>query len=88
MILIESDLKVKSEYISGIKFSREAIRKYKYTITSETSDFFQDIIYAEVHTKKVKGGEWGKGDVIYYYNDNKEEFKDIKEALRFKYELQ
>ena len=87
MKLDQSKIKYQREYISGMKFSREAIRKFKYTVTIDGNQFFKDTFYSEVLTKKVKGGEWGKGDVSYYFNNDTKMHDTILELLKSKYEL-
>nr|AKH47507.1 hypothetical protein [uncultured marine virus] len=71
-------MKILEEYLGGMSFTKEAIRKYKHTI--QDGEHKGKVFYSETVTPKINDYEWGKSKTIYYTEDSKE-YKTIKGLL-------
>lgn len=78
---------VNQDYLGGFQHSNGASRKHKYTITYDGNQFFKEVFFGEVHTKKNKNGEWGKGESTFYFDEKSPMFDTILELLRSKYDV-
>jgi len=76
---IKMDLSINREYVSGMTFKTEAIRKYKHTCESKDPCLNGLVFYSETLTKKKKGfySGWGVGKTTYYLEKFENEFKTI-----------
>ena len=79
------DLNINREYVSGMSFKTEAIRKYKHTCESKDPCLNGLVFYSETLTKKKKGfySGWGIGKTIYYLEKFENEFKTIDELCEY-----
>jgi len=73
------------EYVSGMTFETEAIRKYKHTCESKDPDLNGLVFYSETRARKKKGfySRWGIGKTIYYLEKFENEFKVIDELCEY-----
>lgn len=84
-----NSLEVTRSYLSGMQFTREAIRKYKCSIKVKGNPFFDETVYLEVVTKKKGGyyGQWGEGKFHYYFDGGKGDYGSLIDALKSKYNI-
>lgn len=72
-------MKATTEYVGGMKFKTEALRKYKHTITEgplKGREFFSETL-----TKKKKG-EWQNGETSYYWNSESPMYDTVEELIK------
>lgn len=82
---MELNMQISQEYVSGMTFEKEAIRKLKYTCKSENPELDGLVFWSETITKKHAGlyGKWGVGKTIYYLFYSRSEFKSIGKLCEF-----
>ena len=80
---MDLNMKISKEYISGMTFEKEAIRKHKYTCKSEDAELNGLSFFSETVTEKKGFMDWGEGKTEYYLENCSELFNSIGELCEF-----
>jgi len=76
-------MNVSREYLGGISFDDESVRKFQYTCESTDLALNGLIFFSETVTKRLGFMKWGEGKTRYFLKDSKKKFKSIYKLCEF-----